>query len=52
MEWVELSSDEEEEAEYRPNRVNTIVILSSDEEDESESDEDESDEHSVYSQRK
>ncbi|KAL7486699.1 hypothetical protein ACHAW6_012297, partial [Cyclotella cf. meneghiniana] len=49
VEWVELSSDEEEEAEYRPNRVNTIVILSSDEEDESESDEDESDEHSVYS---
>ncbi|KAL3802064.1 hypothetical protein HJC23_010820 [Cyclotella cryptica] len=48
VEWVELSSDEEEEIEHRPNQVNTVVILSSDEEEESESEEDGSDQGSVY----
>ena len=44
-EWIELSSDEEDEV--APPRINTVVILSSDEEEESESEDE--DAHSVFS---
>lgn len=46
-EWVELSSDEEDEAEQHVERVNTVVILSSDEEEE-ESESEDDDDHSTF----
>ena len=47
QEWIELSSDEEDEATQPPKRVNKVVIFS-DEEQENESDSDDDDDHSAF----